>query len=312
MNGFDSIIFIGYGAPDKGENVPEFLRIVAGGFSISEERIKEVEEHYMLVGGGSPLNELTRRQGEGMSAFLKQRGVNLPVYMGMRNWHPFTDDTVAEMKRDGRKKCIALITALHQCDTSWERYQREVESAKKKAGADIEFVYPPPLFDHPLFIENCADRVAEQIARLPEGKLSDAARLIFTAHSIPLEMPGAETYVEQFRKTCELTAQSLGAQDFITAWQSRSGSPNQAWFEPDVCDVIRELRGKATHVVIQPVGFLCDHVEVLFDIGMEAAAAAEEANITMLRASTVNDDPKFIRALGETVMEVIECSDAKR
>lgn len=305
MNGFDSILLIGYGAPEKGADVPEFLRIVAGGFSIPEERMKEVESHYMRVGGGSPLNELTRRQGEGLKKFLESAGAPLPVYMAMRNWHPFTADTVAQMKRDGRRKCVALITALHQCDTSWERYQREVEEANRKAGAGIRFVYPPPLFDNPLFIENCADRVAEQIEKLPGGRLSETARLIFTAHSIPVEMPGAGAYRRQFLKTCELTAARLGAGDYAVAWQSRSGSPNQEWFEPDIRDVIASLRGAASHIIIQPIGFLCDHVEVLFDIGVEAAEAAREAGITMFRAQTVNDDPKFIRALGETVLGVI-------
>ncbi len=305
MNGFDSIVLIGYGAPERAEDVPEFLRNVAKGFSIPERRMKEVESHYKQVGGGSPLNELTRRQGEGLRAFLEGEGVKLPVYMAMRNWDPFTDDTVKEMKRRGHKKCAALIMALHQCDTSWDRYEREVAEANLKTGAEIDFVYSPPLFDNPLFIENCADRVAEQIEKLPGGRLSDTARLIFTAHSIPLDMPGADTYQRQFRKTCELTAEKLGADEFLTAWQSRSGSPEQEWFEPDICDVITGLRGKVSHVVVQPVGFLCDHVEVLYDIGIEAAQAAGSAAIEILSAKTVNDDPKFVKALGETVLSIV-------
>lgn len=303
MNDFDSIVLVGYGAPEKAEDVPEFLRIVAKGFSIPERRMKEVESHYRRVGGGSPLNELTRRQAEGLRKFLEKGGVKLPVYMAMRNWHPFTDDTVAEIKRNGHKKCVALIMALHQCDTSWERYQRELESAAEKAGAEIEFVYPPPLFDDALFIENCADRVAEQIAKLPGGRLSETSKLIFTAHSIPLEMPGSDTYKKQFFKTCELTAKKLGAEDFLIAWQSRSGSPSQAWFEPDICDVISGLGGGVSRIVVQPIGFVCDHVEVLYDIGVEAELAAREAGIEMFAAKTVNDDPKFIRALAEAVLK---------
>ncbi len=305
MNGFDSVLLIGYGAPEKAEDVPEFLQIVARGFAIPEERMKEVESHYRQVGGGSPLNELTRRQAEGLEKFLENRGCGLPVYMAMRNWHPFTDNTVAEMKRLGHKKCVAIIMALHQCDTSWERYRREVSEGCLKAGADIEFVYPPPLFDNPEFIENCADRVAEQMAKLPGGRFSKEARLIFTAHSIPLEMPGSETYEKQFRKTAELTAQKLRVDDFLIAWQSRSGSPNQKWFEPDICEVIAGLKGRAGHIVVQPIGFLCDHVEVLYDIGIEAAGEAQRAGIEMLRAKTVNDDPKFISALGQTVLNTI-------
>ncbi|QMU56196.1 MAG: ferrochelatase [Candidatus Mycalebacterium zealandia] len=305
MNGFDSIVLIGYGAPDKAEDVPEFLRMVSKGFSIPETRIKEVESHYAEVGGGSPLNALTQRQGEAMRKFLKEQGVDLPVYMAMRNWHPFTDDTIAEMSRRGHGKCAALIMALHQCDTSWERYQREVEEAKANAGTDIEFLYCPPLFDNPLFIENCADRVSEQIAGLPGGRLSDSAKLIFTAHSIPLEMPGSDTYEKQFRKTCELTARKLGADDFLVAWQSRSGSPAQKWFEPDICDVIEGFDKEVSHIVVQPIGFVCDHVEVLYDIGVEAAHAARKAGIEMLVAKTVNDDAKFARAMGEAVLALI-------
>ncbi len=319
MTDFDSIVFIGYGAPEKAEDVPEFLRIVSKGFAIPEERMKEVESHYKKIGGGSPLNELTRRQAEGLQKFLEREGVKLPVFMAMRNWHPFTDDTVRLMKERGLGKCVALIMALHQCDTSWDRYKREAEEASAKAVGDMEFVYPPPLFDNDLFIENCADRVAEQMEKLPDGRFSETAKLVFTAHSIPLEMPGSETYQRQFRKTCELTAAKLGADDFITAWQSRSGSPSQKWFEPDVCDVIAGLGKEGVrHIVVQPVGFLCDHVEVLYDIGVEAAATAEKAGIEMFAAKTVNDDPKFIRALGETVLKTVrsrrssQCPEEKK
>lgn len=303
---FDSILLIGYGAPGKAEDVPEFLRIVAKGFAIPEERMKEVESHYKAVGGGSPLNELTRRQAEGLRRFLESRGLKLPVFIAMRNWHPFTEDTVRGMKKHGLRKCVGLIMALHQCDTSWQRYQREVEEANAATGANIEFVYPGPLFDNDLFIENCAERVAEQIAKLPDGRLSETAKLVFTAHSIPVKMPGADTYRRQFLKTCELTAAKLGADEFLTAWQSRSGGPQDRWFEPDVCELIAHMGRKGVrHAVIQPIGFLCDHVEVLYDIGVEAAQAAEKAGIKIVIAKTVNDDPKFIRALGETVLGTV-------
>lgn len=306
MTDFDSILLIGYGAPEKAEDVPEFLGIVAKGFAIPEERMKEVESHYKTVGGGSPLNELTRRQARGLQKFLESRGVKLPVCMAMRNWHPFTEDTVRGMKERGLRKCVGLIMALHQCDTSWQRYQREVEEANAKLGANIEFVYPGPLFDNELFIENCAERAAQQITKLPGGRLSQTAKLVFTAHSIPVKMPGSDTYRRQFLKTCELAAAKLGADQFLTAWQSRSGNPQDSWFEPDVCELIADMGRKGVrHVVIQPIGFLCDHVEVLYDIGVEAAHAAEKAGMKIFIAKTVNDDPKFIRALGETVLGVV-------
>ena len=305
---FDAILLIGYGGPEKPEDIIPFLKTVAKGRPIPEERLNEVAHHYKLIGGKSPLNEYTYKQGEKLERFLKDRGYLLPFYVAMRNWHPFTCDTINEMNSKGIEKVIAVIMAIHQCDTSWERYQREVEEACKEEGIKMEFFYTPPLYDHPLFIENCADRIKECFDEIPDEEREES-KLIFTAHSIPTSMSDSSPYVEQFEKSCELVAEKLGHKNWLKAYQSRSGAPSDPWLEPDVCDVISDLASEGVkNIVIQAIGFLCDHVEVLFDIGVEAKEEAEKNGINLFIAKTVNDDDKFIHAIEDEVVKTISKS----
>jgi len=213
------------------------------------------------------------------------------------------------MSEKGVKKAVGMIMAAHQCDASWERYQRDVEEALASAGAGIEFAYTPPLFDHPLFIEDSADRVAECLAAIPEAE-RDETMILYSAHSIPTPMAESSPYVEQLTETARLISERLGHDKWRLVYQSRSGRPQDPWLEPDVCDVIHELAKEGVkNVIVQPIGFLCDHVEVMFDIGIEAKEAAEEAGINLLRANTVNDDPKFISAMTEAVEDVLNGRD---
>lgn len=301
-NNYDAVLMIAYGGPEKSEDIRPFLAKVSSGRPIPAERLEEVAHHYELIGGKSPLNEITYRQAKALETDLKIKGYALPVFVGMRNWHPFLSDTVTEMSKAGVKKALAIIMAAHQSDASWERYQRDVEEAISAAGVELSVDYTKPFYDHPLFIGASSDRIAECLRQIPAADRNNTV-LIFTAHSIPTPMAGASPYVEQINISCRLISDRLHHEKWLLAYQSRSGRPEDPWLEPDVCDVIRELSSKSTsHVIIQPVGFVGDHVEVLFDIGIEAAEVAEEVGIKMLRAKTVNDDQKFIDALADIVI----------
>ena len=304
-NDFGAILLIGYGAPEKSEDVIPFLQNVAKGRSIPEERLKEAAHHYEIIGGKSPLNELTYRQAEKLKNFLSDDGYDLPIFVGMRNWHPFISDSIKEIAGLGADRAIGVIMALHQSDASWERYQRDVSEAVEEAGVKIEFVYTNPLFDHPLFIESSANKVKHCFEQIDNSK-SEHAKLIFTAHSIPVQMAEASPYVSQFETSSRLVAEKLRHKNWMTAYQSKSGSPNTPWLEPDICDVIHGLRRDGVEdIVVQAIGFVCDHVEVLFDIGVEAREAAEEAGINLHIAETVNDDDLFIRAVQDEILNNI-------
>jgi len=303
---FDAILIIAFGGPEKEEDIRPFLANVTEGRPIPKERIEEVAHHYELIGGRSPINELTFKQANGLEKTLKEHGYNIPVYVGMRNWYPFLSETVVQMSEAGITRALGVIMSAHQSDASWERYQRDVGEAIAKTGVKLSVDYAPPLFDHPLFIEASADRVSECLSQIPVsdpvGDSREDTMLIFTAHSIPTPMAEESPYVEQLLTSSRLTAKRLNHKNWILAYQSRSGRPTDPWLEPDVSDVIRDLAKRGVrHVVVQPIGFLCDHVEVLYDIGIEAAEVAEEAGIKLLRAKTVNDDAKFIAALADVV-----------
>ncbi len=297
-----AVLLIGYGGPEKPEDVIPFLKNVASGFSIPEDRLKEVAHHYKLIGGRSPLNDLTRKQAEKLEDMLSEDGYEVPVFIGMRNWHPFIYDSVKKIADLGVSRAIGVIMALHQCDASWQRYQRDVSEAVARSGADIEFVYTEPLFDNPLFIESSSAQIRKCLEKINGPELENT-KLIFTAHSIPVKMAEASPYAAQFERSARLVAENLQHENWMTAYQSRSGSPGTPWLEPDVCDVIEELGNKGIkNIVIQAIGFMCDHVEVLFDIGIEARETAEKAGVNLHVAKTVNDDDLFIRAIRNEVV----------
>ena len=301
-NEIGAIVLIGYGGPEKKEDIIPFLKKVASGRPIPEERLKEVAHHYELFGGKSPLNELTFKQGEKLKSFLSEKGYDLPVFLGMRNWHPFYYDTVKQVADLGVKKAVGVIMAIYQCDTSWERYQREFAEACREQNLDLEFVYTDVLFDHPLFIESCANNIKSCFDLISQDELEET-KLIFTAHSIPVSMAEGSPYVSQFETSSRLVAEHLSHKNYMTAYQSRSGPPSVPWLEPDICDVIDDIaKDGVKNIVVQSIGFLCDHVEVLFDIGVEAKEAAEKNGINLYMAKTVNDDDLYIRSLEESVL----------
>ncbi len=295
---FDHLLVIGFGAPEKQEDVPEFLRIVTRGVPVPEERLREVARHYEAIGGGSPYNRHTYRLIEAMKKELSDRGISLPVFAGMRNWHPFLKDTLSEIKAKGLRKGIGVILAPHRSDASWDKYIRAVEEAKKESGARIEYDYLGPWHDHPGFIDAQVDQVK---------KVYDpTAHLLFSAHSIPVEMEKNSNYAKEIKISSQLVARKLNHKEWIVAYQSRSGRPDQPWLEPDVNSRIRELAAAGTKtVLLVPIGFLCDNAEVLFDLDIEAREEAEKAGMRYLRASTVMDHPRFADMLAALIQEKV-------
>jgi ferrochelatase len=298
---FDAILIIAFGGPEKTEDIRPFLANVTRGRPIPKERIDEVAHHYELIGGRSPINELTFKQARGLELALKGRGSALPIFVGMRNWHPFLAKAVNEMSRANVRRAIGVIMAAHESEASWQRYKQNVSDAIAETGAHLSVEYTPPLFDHPLFIESVSDRIEECLNQIPDAD-RNGTTLVFTAHSIPTPMADESPYVEQLTESSRLVAERLGHENWMLAYQSRSGCPTDPWLEPDVCDVIRDLSVRGVkYVVVAPIGFVCDHVEILYDLDIEAADVARKVGIKLIRAKAVNDDPKFIAALADVV-----------
>ena len=295
----DAVLMIGFGGPTRADQVRPFLDNVVRGRPIPPERYEEVVHHYDLLGGRSPYNDLTMRQAAGLREELAKKGARVPVAVGMREWEPYVADAIRALADGGARRVLGFIMAAHRSEASFERYQATVNDARAALGeAAPEVVYPQPWHDHPLFIAALAERTREAYARLDEQARSHA-RLIFTAHSIPLAMAQAGPYVKQLAQSAWMVAAKLGIGGWKLAYQSRSGSPREAWLEPDIKDTLASLDTKAAVVV--PIGFLCDHVEVLYDLDIAAAQIAREAGIRMERAPTVGDHPLFIEMMASII-----------
>jgi ferrochelatase len=302
MSDFDSVLLIAFGGPEKYLDIRPFLEIVSAGRRIPPERLEEVAHHYELIGGRSPLNELTMRQAEGLRQALKRDGKPTPVYVGMRNWHPFLHETLAEMRDGGRRRALGIILSSFQTEASWERYVADVAAAREKVGAGApEVAYAPPWAEHPRFIDAMVARAADALAHVPAPKRA-AALLIFTAHSVPVAMASASPYARQLEAAALVIAGRLGHARWQVAYQSRSGAPSDPWLEPDICDTLRGMKGQGIEdVVVVPIGFVCDHLEVLYDLDVEARAVAAAAGLRFHRAQTANEHPAFIAMLADLV-----------
>ncbi|MDE3157079.1 MAG: ferrochelatase [Acidobacteriota bacterium] len=306
---FDAVLVVSFGGPQGLADIRPFLANVLRGRRVSPGRVEEVARHYEHFGGVSPITELTRRQAEGLRERLAAAGHPLPVYVGMRNWHPLLVDTLREMSAAGHRRAIGFITAAQHSFSSCEQYRRNVADARAVLRAegrtDVEVTFVDSWFDHDGFVAVNAAHVTEALARLPEASRRQA-RLIFTAHSIPLPMAEAGRYREQLRVGAALVAERAGVRDWALVYQSRSGRPEDPWLGPDICDYLREERPKGLRAaVICPIGFVSDHVEVLWDLDREAAAVCREAGIEMARAETANADPRFIDMMADMVLRTI-------
>ena len=301
---YDAILLLGFGGPTRPEEVRPFLEKLVSGLPIPPARLDEVQRHYAAMGGRSPYNDLTMKQAAALRQRLAREDRDIPVYVAMRNWAPYVADVMRQVAAAGTRRVFCLVLAPHRCDASWDRYQRSVTEALAGLGPDAPIVdYPQPWHDHPLFVRAMAARVGDALERLGTADRPQA-HLIFTAHSIPLAMDAHSGYSQQVMDSCRLVARELGLDRWSIAYQSRSGSPREPWLEPDVGQALREVSAEA--VVIAPIGFICDHVEVLYDLDVEAAAVARRAGIRMARAATVADHPLFIEMILSALMQRAE------
>jgi ferrochelatase len=312
---FDAVLLIAFGGPQGPADVRPFLANVLSGRRVPPERVEEVAHHYELFGGVSPLTRLTEAQAEGLRKRLKDDGPTLPVYVGMRNWHPFLADTLAAMSRAGIRRVVGVIAAAHRSYSGCLQYKENVRDARaalrEQGLADIEVTYVGDWYDHPMFIEASATQVEDAIANLPETE-RDRASLIFTAHSIPSSMAARYPYQQQYETTARLIAARVRASTdlplpAVTVYQSRSGRPEDPWLGPDICDYIRDQKtaGLLDAAVVVPAGFLSDHIEVLYDLDTEAAGVAAELGVPMVRARAVNDHPVFLDMLADVVRATV-------
>ena len=306
---FDSVLVVSFGGPQGPGDVRPFLERVLHGRRVTPERIEEVAHHYELFGGVSPITGRTRRQGEGLEQRLAAKDRPLPVYVGMRNWHPLLADTLDEMHAAGARHAIGFIAAAHHCYSSCQQYRENVADARAALrtdrGADIDITYVESWFAHPLFAEANARHVRAALTALP-ADLRGAARLVFTAHSIPRPMAESSRYQEQLLESARVVAAQAGINDWALVYQSRSGRPGDLWLEPDVCAYLRTAReGGLQAVVLCPIGFVCDHVEVLYDLDREAAEVCRGIGLPMVRAEAVNDDPLFLDMMADVVLRTI-------
>ena len=299
----DHVLIIGFGGPEKPEDVRPFLQQVTRGISIPEARLKIVEHHYEAIGGASPYNRYTFQLVEKLKSELSRNASALPVFVGMRNWHPFLKETLSEIKRQGFQKGLALILAPHRSDASFEKYIRNLEEAKKDTAAEIEYEYLPPWFDHPLWIKAQAEQARKIYNRLSQ-KEKEKTHLFFTAHSIPVQMASQSKYVEEIKISSAFVAKELGHASWSVAYQSRSGNPRDPWLEPDILAEIQTLPDKGIETaMLIPIGFLCDNAEVLYDLDIEAHAQAQKSGLRYLRSSTVMDHPLFVQMLRELIQK---------
>ena len=306
MSHFDSVLLVSFGGPGGLDDIRPFLANVLRGRRVPPERVEEVAKHYEHFDGVSPLTEYTMRQARGIEQRLRQKGLDLPVFVGMRNWHPYLADTLSEMAEAGRRRAIGLISAAHHSYSSCAQYKQNVINARRelrqRGHDDIAVTYVDSWFEHPGFIRTIAEHIDEALNKLPEP-LREKARLVFTAHSIPMSMANCCQYVEQLTTSSKAAAARLGRTDWTLVYQSRSGRPQDPWLEPDICDYLRQAKadGLAAAVIV-PIGFVCDHIEVLHDLDDEAAETCQEVGLPMVRAETVNDDEHFIDALADMVL----------
>ena len=300
----DAVLLNAFGGPTAPDEIRPFLEIVTRGRRVPPERLEEVARHYeRMPGGRSPLGALTLAQARALERELARGGAPLPVFVGMRNWHPFLHETLAEMTAGGVRRAFGIILSPLRSEASWERYQRDVTDARAKVRGAPEVAFAPAWCDHPRFIEAVTDRARAALTEISPTERAWSP-LVFTAHSVPVAMADGSPYVADLTGAARAVAERLGHARWSLAYQSRSGSPREPWLEPDIADVLTRLAADGErHAVVVPIGFVSDHVELLYDLDVEARAIASAHGITLHRAAALNDHPAFIAMLADLVRE---------
>jgi ferrochelatase len=302
---YDAILWISFGGPEKKEEVIPFLENVLRGKNVPRERMMAVAEHYYHFGGKSPINQQNRRLIAALEAELAARGPQLPIYWGNRNWHPLLTDTVMKMKADGVRRALAFVTSAYSSYSSCRQYLEDIENARAAAGDNAPVIDKiRPFYNHPLYIAASTEQARAALEQLPPERRS-AAHVVYTAHSIPLAMAKNSRYAEQLLEACRLVSANLGRSGDPLVYQSRSGPPSQPWLGPDILEHLLTIKakGETTDVVIVPIGFVSDHIEVLYDLDTEARRLCDELGMNMVRAAAVGNNPKFVTMVRELILE---------
>lgn len=300
------LMMIAFGGPHRSEDIRPFLRDVLAGRPVPEERFESVVHHYEQLGGRSPITDLTQAQAHALESALAARYVSLPVRVGMRHWSPWLRDTLRSFQLEGIDEVLGLIMAAQETEASLSRYQQAVERAREEVGPGaprVRYVTGWGLSEGVIDAHAC--NLARTFARMPL-EAREGAALLFTAHSIPTAMASESPYVAQLEETATRVAEKVGRRGHRLVYQSRSGSPRDPWLEPDVLDALAEEAARGVRdVVLAPIGFLCDHVEVLYDLDIEAKQRADELGMRVWRSSTPASHPAFIAELASAVQRAL-------
>ncbi|MFD8501003.1 ferrochelatase [Amycolatopsis sp. NPDC059657] len=314
--GYDALLWLSFGGPEGPDEVMPFLENVTRGRGVPRERLLEVAEHYQHFGGVSPINRLNRDAIAAVEAKLEGAGLELPVYFGNRNWKPMAEDTLAEMAAAGVRRALVFPTSAYGGYSACRQYDEDIVRIREALGDNApDLVKLRQFFDHPLFVAAFADAVKDALVKVP------GARVVFTAHSVPTSADnaagppseGGNRYSKQIHEAARLVALEAGVAEYDVVWQSRSGPPQVPWLEPDIVDHIDALHADGvTGVVICPVGFVSDHLEVIWDLDNEAAERAEEHGMAFARAGTPDTDPRFAELVVELIREHVEDAPARK
>lgn len=300
---FDAVLLLSFGGPEGPEQVRPFLENVTRGRNVPPERLDAVAEHYLHFGGVSPINRINRALVTQLQAES-----DLPVYFGNRNWQPYIEDIVATMRDNGVQRAAVFTTSAWSGYSSCTQYVEDIARARRAVGPGApELVKLRPYFDHPSLVQIFADTIGAALGALPAELFADA-RLVFTAHSVPVaadQRCGPQLYSRQVAYAARLIAEAAGYHHFDLAWQSRSGPPHVPWLEPDVADHLSALAATGVKaVIICPIGFVADHIEVVWDLDQELRSQAEAAGIVLVRAATPNAHPRFARMAVDLIDEL--------
>jgi protoporphyrin/coproporphyrin ferrochelatase len=301
MNNYDALLFVSFGGPEGMDDIIPFLENVLRGRNVPRERMLQVAQHYEMFGGVSPINEQNRKLISALKVELEVNGPNLPIYWGNRNWHPLLTDTLQQMANDGIHRALAFVTSAYSSFSSCRQYRQNIIDAQNSVGPGAPAVDKLRTFyNHPLFIEANVEEITAAGARFPDG----VDHLAFTAHSIPQSMADNCEYEAQLNETGRLIANHLGIANWKIVYQSRSGSPAQPWLGPDICDHLRDLKTQGvSNVIVAPIGFVSDHMEVIYDLDVEARRVAKEIGLEVVRAGTAGTSQSFIRMIRELILE---------
>ena len=310
MTAYDAIVVVSFGGPEGPDDVVPFLENVTRGRGIPRERLEEVGAHYQLFGGVSPINDQARALVAALETQLRANGPALRVYWGNRNWHPYLVDTIRQMRDDGVQRALAFVTSAYSSYSACRQYLDDIARARNEVGPDAPTVDKiRQFYDHPGFVEPMARNLRTAVDSLP-AEHRGHARIVFSAHSVPLSMATSSAYVPQLLEASRLVAERGAPEltdhgrDLDLVWQSRSGPPQVPWLEPDVGDHLETLaRGGTQAAVVVPIGFISDHMEVVYDLDTIAVPRGRDAGLAVARAATVGTDPQFVAMIRELVLE---------